>query len=430
MKTSLKSRILTIKKSTFFMNAFFLMMSTFVMGASGFIFWVLITRSYDASTVGLATTLLSVSGLVSLLGLAGFDTTFIRFLPGSNRKNDYINSGFTIVAFLSAAFTLCVGVALPFVSPDLQILSGDWAFVTFVFFTVVSTLNILINAVFLAYKQAKYILIICALLGVTKIILPLLVSTGNAMTIFMIAGVAQLAGLVFGLMWMRRKFSYKFSVIFDIHVLREALTFSFSMYASSILNLLPPTILPLLVVRLMGPADAAYYYMAFTIAGALYTIAYASMQSAFAEGSHDEAAIRAHVIKAVRLVATLLLPAALLTAVLAQFLLTLFGHEYAKEASELLQLFAFGALPVAIYSAMGAIFKVTKNLRGILCMNVVYAVVILGIAYWLTPSLGLVAIGWAWILGNVAACSIGALFLIRKRMRGVHGKVTNSGRRR
>jgi len=46
-------------------------------------------------------------------------------------------------------------------------------------------------------------------------------------------------------------------------------------------------------------------------------------------------------------------------------------------------------------------------------MNVVYAVVILGLSFWLVPRWGLPAVGWAWALGNVAACAAGTLFLIK-----------------
>lgn len=412
----LRAHITHLRKSTFFMNALYLMLSTFVIAASGFVFWVLITRSYDPAAVGVATTLLSVSGLLSLLGLAGFDTTFVRFLPGSNRKGDYINSGFTIVTFASGALAVCIGAILPFVSPDFTVLSGDWAFVAFVFFTVVSSLNVLMSAIFLAYKRALYILIIAALLAASKIIVPLVTTQGNAMTIFIIAGIAQVVALVVGALWLRRKFAYKFSVLFDLKVIRTVRKFSFSAYAASILNLLPPTILPLLIVYLMGSANAAYYYMAFTVASALYTIAYASMQSVFAEGSHNQAAMRTHVTKAIKLIIILLVPVSLVVAALGGTLLELFGHKYASQAAGLLQMLALGALPVATYSAMGAIFKVTKNLRGIVCMNIVYAATILGCAYYLMPSLGLMAVGWAWIIGNMAACCTGALFLINKRM--------------
>ncbi len=419
MKIPFHTQLKALRTSTFFMNALYLMMSTFVVAGSGFVFWLLITGAYTAQDVGLATTLISVSGLLSLLGLAGLDTTFVRFLPNSDRKNDYINGGFTIVTFASAGLAICVGAILPFVSPDLTVLSNDWAFVAFVCFTIISSLNILTNAIFLAYKRALYILIISVLLGLTKIVLPLFATHGNVMTIFVIAGTAQVLGLVLGLVWIRRKFTFRFSVLFDMRVLRMVRKFSFSTYAASILNLLPPTILPLLIVYHMGSADAAYYYMAFTIASALYTIAYASMQSVFAEGSHNQAAIRSHIAKAVKLVAILLVPALLIVAAFSNILLELFGHKYAEAASPLLTMLALGALPVAAYSAIGAIFKVTKNLRGILCMNIAYAATILGIAFWLTPNLGLTAIGWAWISGNVTACFVGALFLGNNKKTGV-----------
>ncbi len=429
MTIPFKRQLRALHTSTFFMNALYLMMSTFVVAGSGFVFWLLITGAYAVPDVGLATTLISVSGLLSLLGLTGLDTTFVRFLPNSDRKNDYISGGFTIVTFASAGLAICVGTVLPFISPDLTVLSNDWAFVGFVGFTIISSLNILTNAIFLAYKRALYILVISVLLGVAKVILPLFATHGSAMTIFVIAGTAQLLGLILGLLWIRRKFTFRFSVMFDMRVLRMVRKFSFSTYAASILNLLPPTILPLLIVYHMGSANAAYYYMAFTIASALYTIAYASMQSVFAEGSHNQAAIRGHIIKAIKLVGALLVPALIIVALFSNVLLGLFGKKYADAASPLLTMFALGALPVAAYSAMGALFKVTKNLRGILCMNIAYAATILGTAFWLTPDLGLTAIGWAWISGNVAACLVGALFLGNNKKIGAwYGKTTGTRR--
>jgi O-antigen/teichoic acid export membrane protein len=408
-----------IRKSTFFMNAFYLMLSTFVVAGSGLVFWVIVTRTHNAATVGLATTLLSVSGLLSLLGLAGFDTTFVRFLPKSDRKNDYINSGFIIVTGISVVLAVGMGIVLPMLSPSLSVLSNGWAFLSFVFFTAVTALNVLTNAVFLAFKHARSIFVINTLFSIVKAGLPLLAFHGNATTIFALAGVAQLIGLVLSIAWMVRRFGYKFSPKLHADTVRVVRKFSLSVYTSSILNLLPPTLLPLIIVHLMGPANAAYYYMAFTLAGILYTIAYACMQSVFAEGSHNEAAIKQHVAKAAKVVIFLLVPAALFTLIFSNLLLATFGGEYAAKASILLQLFAVSALPVAIYSALGAIFKVTKNLRGIITMNIVYSVVILGSSYVLIPRLGLLAVGWAWLIGNLAACLTGAFFTKKIKGKGV-----------
>jgi O-antigen/teichoic acid export membrane protein len=415
--TNIMTRLQLLYKNTLLMNAFYLMLSTFVLGASGFVFWALVTRAYDAPAVGLATTLLSVSGLLSLLGLAGFDTTFVRFLPGSNRKNDYINTGLIIATIGSTGLGVALGIVLPLLSPSLALLSNPWVFIAFVFFTVVTALNTLTNAVFLAFKQARHILIINTLFSIFKVVLPLFLINGGAIMIFIIAGSAQLFGLILSIVWMRRRFGYTFSPVLHIDTLRIVRRFSFSIYVSNSLSLLPPTLLPLIILYHIGPEHAAYYYMAFTIAGVLYTVVYASMQSVLVEGSHNAAALRSHVVSAAKLITVLLLPTTLLTIILGDRLLSIFGNEYAAGATTLLQLLAIGALPIAVYSALTTSFKITKNLSPVVSMNAISTFITLGLSAWWLPYFGLEAVGWAWIIGNMAACGIGAGFLIKNKRR-------------
>lgn len=408
-------RLLTqLTGNGFFANAFYLLTSTVTLAAFGFVFWTIIAKSYDPAEVGIATTLLSLSGLLALLGQAGLDAALIRFLPHATNKNAYISSAFIIVGVISIAISGLAGLLLPFISADFAHMTGFGAWASFAFFTAVTSLNAIVLAVFLAHKRARYILALNTALSISKVALPFIITKGNAMTIFILAGVAQTIALVFGVMWLRRSHGFRFQLKLDMDMVRLVRKFSFSMFGASILNLLPPTILPLIIVAQIGPAQAAFYYMAFTIATVLYTVAYASMQSVFAEGSHNQAALRGFIVKAAIVVGALLVPAAALIALLSPFLLGIFGAEYAAQSSTLLQVFALAALPVAAYSALGTIFKVTKNLRGILYMNSVYAVVILGAsALWL-PHAGLIAVGWAWLTGNVVAAVIGLTFCAKK----------------
>jgi O-antigen/teichoic acid export membrane protein len=347
-----------------------------------------------------------------MLSLAGFDTTFVRFLPRSARRNDHINSGLIIVALISGVLSFGFVLSLPFTTPSLAfVLHNPWYFLCFVFFTMVTSLNVLTNAIFLANKRARDIFVINLLFSVLKVALPLLIARGSVMTIFVMAGVSQLAGLVISLVVMQARCGYVFSPKVHLDIMRITKKYSFSVYASSVLNLLPPTLLPLIVVRKLGPENAAYYYIVFTIASALYTIAYASMQSAFAEGSYDEAAIKVHITKAVKFVSVLLVPAAVITFALSDFILKIFGQEYAKGGSMLLRIFAINALPIAACSALGAIFKVTHNLRGVVMMNIVYAGVILSLSDVFVPRYGVTAVGWAWAVGTVAAVNTGLIFL-------------------
>ncbi len=409
---SIKIKLEEFRGSSLLMNSVYLMLATNVLALFGFVFWVIVTRTYSAATVGLTATLLSLSGLLSMLSLAGFDTTFVRFLPTSKHQNDQINSGLVIVGLASALLSFGFVLSFPLTSPGLVFVRDNpWYLLAFVFFTVVTSLNTLTNAILLAFKSARDIFIINMLFSALKVALPLLIVNDHVMAIFVLVGLSQLAGLVISLAIIGARPQYSFSPKIHLDFLRMIRRYSFSVYLSSVLNLLPPTLLPLLVVHQLGPENAAYYYIAFTIASALYTIAYASMQSAFAESSHDEAALRLHIIKAAKLIVALMIPAIVLTLVLSSFVLRIFGGEYAIKGGALLRLFSLSALSVAVYSGMGAIFKVTKHLHAVVIMNGVYATVILGTSYVLVPHVGLIAIGWAWLLGNVVAGGVGFVFL-------------------
>ena len=404
-----------VRRNTLLMNALYLMASTFILGASGFLFWIIIAKSYDSASVGLATTLLSVSSLVSLLGLAGFDTTFVRFLPASTRKNDYINTGLMVTLLMTISLAVLLAFVLPLFMPSLSMLTSPWAFLSFLFFTVATSLNTLTNAVFLAFKHAWYILVINGIFSAAKIILPLLVIQGDAMTIFTLAGLAQLLGLALSIYWMQKKFNYVFSPKIHADTLKIVRRFSLSIYISNNLSLLPPTLLPLIVLHLIGAKEAAYYYMAFTIANILYTIVFASMQSVLAEGSHNRPALKTHIVSAAKLITAMLVPAILIVILMGNTMLGLFGQEYAKGAGQLLYLLAMGALPVACYAALTTIFKVIKLPATVIYMNGVSAAIVIALSCLWVPTAGLQAVGWAWLISNTAACFIGVIVLVNKK---------------
>lgn len=191
------------------MNALYMMLSTFVLAACGFVFWAIVTRTHATPVVGLATTLVSLSGLFSLAGLLGFDTAFVRFLSAAPHKNSFITRGLGVVALATIALSVAAGVILPIITPELKLLHDAWTLAGFVFFTVTTGLNTLTNSLFLAYRRAEYILGITIVVGLCKIILPLVVTGSTPMTVFIIAGVAQTAGVVLSGIAMYWHFKYR-----------------------------------------------------------------------------------------------------------------------------------------------------------------------------------------------------------------------------
>lgn len=391
-------------------NSLYLLLGSLVTAMFGFVFWIIAARLFDAPTVGLATVLISLSTLISLLSLAGFDSSFVRFVPKSAHKTTYINSGIIVSSLLSVLFS---GVFLAFsyhTTPALQPIIGQpLVIVLFIFLTIASSLNLLTNSVFLAHRQAGYILAINLIFNLIKIILPVAFIAYGSVGIFAAAGVAQVVGLLLSLWYMARNYRYRLRLSIDTHALRQTFSYTFAVYVGSVLNLLPPTLLPLIITQQLGAASTAYYYMAFNIATIIFTIAYSAMQSAFAESSHDESQLRGHIIKGVRLSFLLTLPAVVGSLVLGGYVLGVFGQAYAASATPLLQLMSVSALAVVLYSALGAVLKVAHDTRSFIVSNTVYALVIVGLSALLMNTYGLIGIGYAWLAGNLAAIVVGTL---------------------
>lgn len=397
-------------------NSLYLLLGSLATAGFGFMFWIIAARLFDAPTVGMATVLISLSSLISLLSLAGFDSSFVRFLPKTQHHTTYVNSGIVVTTALSIIFSvLFLGVSFV-TTPDLrELLAQPLVVALFVFLTIASSLNLLTNSVFIAHRHAWFVLVINVLFNLVKVVLPFAFVDYGAVGIFVAAGIAQVVGLGISIFYMRRSYGYRFHPTVDTTALTQTFRYTFSVYIGSVLNLLPPTLLPLMITAQLDAASTAYYYMAFNIATIIYTIAYSAMQSAFAESSHDESALRQHIAKAMKLTTALVIPAIVLCVTCGGLILGVFGADYAAAAAPLLIVMSLAALVVAPYSALGAIMKVAHDTSSFIMMNLVYTLSILGLAYTLMPEFGLIAIGYSWLAGNLFAIVVGVLLHIRFR---------------
>jgi O-antigen/teichoic acid export membrane protein len=142
------------------------------------------------------------------------------------------------------------------------------------------------------------------------------------------------------------------------------------------------------------------------IGNLLYAIPWATTRSLFAEGSHDESELRTHALRAIKIIAATMLPAIAILLLFGSFLLHVFGPTYASEGAGLLRLIALSGIVVATYSFFGSYFKVRRSPKWLVVINLFYAIGIIGGTSLLIP-LGLIGVGYAWIIGHVIAIGIG-----------------------
>jgi O-antigen/teichoic acid export membrane protein len=160
-------------------NSIFLLSNTVILALFGFLFWSLAARQYEASTVGVVSSIVSASSLIASISLLGFDYAFIKYLPHSKNAHIRINTGLTISAIVSILSTILFIILIPRIIPELDFLyrSYLWLWILSLFsLMVLSTWNILTNAIFIAFRIAQFALITSIVLGLIRVSLLILLN--------------------------------------------------------------------------------------------------------------------------------------------------------------------------------------------------------------------------------------------------------------
>ncbi|MDB5184231.1 MAG: polysaccharide biosynthesis protein [Candidatus Saccharibacteria bacterium] len=403
-----------LRANPLFASAINLMASAGVSALFGFIFWIVVARSFNSESVGLATTLLSVSALISLLGMAGFDTVFVRFLPKSEHRNETINGGLIISAIATTVISLGFCLIAPLITPKIGFLSANvWNILAFVIFTIFGTWNVLTNAVLVAYRRTSFVIVINIIFSAVKMVLPFVIKDGGALVIFAFMGIAQVVNVALSVAALMKYYDYRPSLRINYEPIKKLRKYGSVVYFAHMTNLLPDSILPLIVVDKLGAPSAAYFYIAFTIANLLYTIAFATTQALLAEASHEEDRIREHFGKAIKLTSALLVPISVVIIVVCPLVLSFFGDGYKGGATSLLRILSLSGLAVMAYSGLGTLFKLTHDFRALMVTNATNAISIIGLAFVFVGPWGLNGIGWAWLIGNVVSVASGGYYSLR-----------------
>jgi colanic acid/amylovoran biosynthesis protein len=401
------------------------MASTGTMAAMGFVFWLVVARLYTPGQVGTATVLISASSLIAYLSLVGLNSTLVRFLSSSENKDVQISQAVLIVFVVGAVLSAGYITGLPLYASKIGFIRDNLLYAgSFVVMGAFAGVNLLLDSVFIAERKPQYNAVIDGLIqGLTKLALPMIFLGLGAYGIYASTGVAYVVAAVASILCMRRALGFKLSLnaqnFRDRRIAPSShVRYSFSSYVSSVLNIAPVMVLPVIVLQTLGAAQAGYYYVVFQVANLLNAVSYAVGESVFAEGSFDESRFRELRRRSGWIIFLLQVPAVAIVAATSRWSLELFGSEYSREGHRLLAVFAIGALAVGLNTWASFLLKLTRQMAALIGSNVVYSIVTIGLALLWAPR-GLVWVGGAWLLGNAASgmFAVIALFLHRTNWR-------------
>jgi O-antigen/teichoic acid export membrane protein len=167
--------------------------------------------------------------------------------------------------------------------------------------------------------------------------------------------------------------------------------------------------LPVLVLARLGAEAAAAYNMVWQFGLALYMVPSGMGQSMIAHSAADPGRVDKARRETVRRGLMLVTPVALVLAVGAPLVLSLFGPHYAATGTGALALVALSAIPNVITAATTSTARVRQR-RGVqFGVPTSLSVLTIGLAWLLMPHLGVLAVGLAWL---VAQCLVASVVLI------------------
>lgn len=401
-----------------FKNTYFLMLSSVTSAGAGFFFWLIAARFYSTEEVGLASAIIATMGLISMLSLLGFDISLVRFLPEREDKKELINSCLTISFIFSLALTLIFIAGISIWSPSLSIIrENKFLFLLFVLFTAAASLtNLQIGGVFVGFRKTEYVFVQNIAILVRIVIVPFLVAFG-AFGIYVSYGLTPILAFVLGIFLISKVYpSYKPIPEIKKGVVRDIFHFSLGNYLAKIGEELPFFILPIMVINILGAEKTAYFFIAWQISFLLLSVPRFTSASLLAEGSFSPTELNKTTKRAMKFIFALLLIAIIGIFLFGQYLLGLFGGEYAINSFGLLLILCIASIPYAVNTIYATLKRVQKETKPVIYVYGCTAFLTLIGSYLLMLSMGLIGVGIAWVAGNGIVSGCIGVDLMRKRL--------------
>jgi len=407
-----------LMKDKLYANSLFLMLNSIVLTGFGFIFWTINAKLFTPNDVGLATAVISAMGLIVTLSGIGLGISLVRYLPKAKEPSKNINSSFLMSTIIAVCISSVFLMGLGIFSPKLLFIKQNIFYALFfIFAVIISVVASLATSVFVAFRDAKYVLWQSSIFSVIKIILPFFLVSFAAFGIFGSWVLALSVALVQSIYILVFTKGYKPEAAIHENVMKEIIPLSFANYIATLLASLPNYLFPLIITQFLEPRFAAYYYVVVMMASLLYVIPQSVSSSLFAEGSKKEEFYEESEKKAYLFTFLILVPAIIVIISVGKYLLMFFGQDYSDYGSNLLVLLALSSILIAFKSIYISKLNIEKRLKELIFMNL-SVVLLMFIALLFTIKLGVFGMGLAWVIGQFAAFP----FIIKDFMNRKKGK--------
>jgi len=377
-------------------NGYALIANSGATGVLGVAYWLLVARLYPAAEVGRATAAYAAMNLLAGITALNFNGALNRFIPKAGRwTGTLIARSYLVSAAASVVLAILFLLTIGWWGPSYSDLSGPLVGLAFVVCVVAWAIFTLQDSVLVGLRGAFWVFAENSLFGVVKIVVLVLLAwalrgPGGIYASWMlpaIVAVPLVNMLIFGNLVPRHVAA---SDVASPPHWREIGRFLAGDYSGALCLLVTLSLVPVVVAARTNAAANAYFYMAWLIAAIVDMIGLSMGMSLTVEGAFDVASLAANCRKALRRMASMLIPCAVLLAVLAPWWLRLFGTAYAAHSARALELLAVATLPRAVTEVYLGALRAQNRTSLVAVIQAARAVVMLGLVVILAGTNGTV----------------------------------------
>ncbi len=390
------------------LNSLALMLSTAITGALGLLFWAAAGRLYPVAEVGSASAVITSAVMLSTLSNLSLGSMYERFLPISGRlaKTFIVRGYITVTAF---AFVLGGGFLL--VAPVDEMFTNTAEIVSFPFFVAVLAVFALQDQTSSGLGVARWAAAKNIFHAVVKFVMLLaLFATERSTSIISAWALPAIVASIFVLRAIMKnvRTEQRYAGKPDLPPRREMWAYFGSAYGITALGSLAPLLVPMIVVATLGAEQNAYFSLTWSIVSALYILISVLIGPYVAEVAAHPEQFHRLTKRFMTLVCIVAVGGSIFLAFIAPFGLGLIGQGYRDQGTIIVQLAAL-TIPLSVVGSLyDGLARVRRRMRLAVIVQVVATSIIIGGSIGLSSSMGIAAVGWAYL----AAEAFGALVLI------------------
>ncbi|GAB1689892.1 lipopolysaccharide biosynthesis protein [Krasilnikovia sp. M28-CT-15] len=351
------------------LNAGSLMATTVITSLLGFAYWWVAARTASEEAVGEASAAVSAMTLIGTIGMFGMGTMLISDLPAMQKRRWDLISTCLLVAGAAATVGGLAYVALAHLAlPQLKdAMGGTAATVLLVFGIALNAVTLVLDEALVGLLQGPMQLTRNAWFAVSKLaLLGLLAAlpitlTGSMLTLTWIAGIVLSVAVLARVL---RRRGMVDSLRPSPALLRGRGRATFDHNLLNLATYLPRAALPLVVTAVLSAEANASFYTAFMVLSFLAMVPGNVALTLFAVASGDKAALRSKVRMGLLICLGGGLPVAIVVALLAEPIMSVFGANYARNASSALAILTLTYVPFVFHHFFLAISRVQDRVRG------------------------------------------------------------------